>query len=102
MLRKNARRNAESKNNSRARTLTHYGGTILISGFTALCALEIMAQASFYLVIQPKLEKQRADERHYYRKSENPILAYELAPGYLYEGTGQLLSINAHGMRGQP
>lgn len=66
-----------------------------------MCALEIMAQTYFYLVIEPQLEKQRTNERHYYRKSENPILAYELAPGYLYEGTGQSISINAHGMRGE-
>lgn len=101
MLRHAAKRYVDFNNKSRILTLTHYGATILISGFIALCSLEIMAQSYFYLVIQPNFEKQRASERHYYRKSENPILAYELAPGYVFEGSGQSLSINAHGMRGE-
>jgi len=72
---------------------------IAFLGLMIVSCLEIVAQSYYFFVLKPSFDAQREDERHYYHKSENPILAYELQPG-TYNDNNRTLSINAQGMRG--
>ena len=61
--------------------------------------LEILSRAYSEMLVFPALEATKADPLHFYRGSDNPILGYELRPGFSLENGGRLLRVNDHGIR---
>ncbi len=65
----------------------------------ALLVFELGLQIYAQLVLYPQLDSLLADRRHVLTKSEDPVLGYELAPGYRVESGGRELVINRYGLR---
>lgn len=65
----------------------------------ALVLLEIACQAFFALGIKPKLEALRSDPFHYYQPSPDPVLVYELKPGYRIQKDNRRIAIDSRGLR---
>lgn len=65
----------------------------------ALTFLELACQAFFAFYVEKKLTAQQQDPLHYYQASEDPVLVYELKPGYSIEYDGRRIHINSYGIR---
>lgn len=77
-------------------------GTPLLVAFGFLLALvlvEVALQVYSRVVVYPQLDGLLADRRHYMVQSPDPVLGFELAPGYRVESDGKRLAINRHGLR---
>lgn len=66
----------------------------------ALATCELAAAMFYGLVVSPQLEARQAERGHYYRLSKDPLLGYELVPGFKLEHDGRDLAINSAGLRG--
>jgi hypothetical protein len=62
--------------------------------------LELAASLFYHFAVSSQFEPHRADPAHYYRSSNDPLLAYELVPGFRLERNGRDLAINSLGLRG--
>jgi hypothetical protein len=79
-----------------------FGASVLagvVGCLLALAVFELGLQVYSWLVVYPQLDALLADRRHYLVKSEDPVLGYELAPGYRVESEGKTLAINRYGLR---
>jgi len=65
-----------------------------------LVAAEAVASALYYFAVSPQLDARRADPGHYYRLSKDPLLGYELTPGFQLRRDNRDLMINSFGLRG--
>lgn len=65
-----------------------------------LVAAELAAQAFYAFIVSPQLEARKVDPGHYYRASHDPLLGYELAPGFRVRRDERDLMINSVGLRG--
>ncbi|GAB4243327.1 MAG: hypothetical protein Kow0027_02370 [Saprospiraceae bacterium] len=72
---------------------------MLIGVVVALVLLELACQAFYAFYVTKKLTAQQQDPLHYYQPSEDPVLVYELKPGYSIEKDGRRIHINANGIR---
>lgn len=66
----------------------------------AIIGAELAAAAFYALVVSTQLEARKVDSDHYYRMSRDPVLGYELAPGFRLRHDDRDLSINSFGLRG--
>lgn len=74
------------------------GGFLGVLAVVGLVLLEVGCQV-YALSVFSGFEKQKADPGHYYRASGDPVLVYELAPGYDREIDGRRLVISSRGVR---
>jgi hypothetical protein len=65
----------------------------------ALVLLEIACQLFFALAVKPKLTALQNDPFHYYQPSADPVLVYELKPGYRIEKGNRRIAIDDTGLR---
>jgi hypothetical protein len=72
---------------------------VLLGIAVALLLLEIACQVFFAFVVVKSLEAQRSDPFHYYTASVDPVLRYELKPGYRMEKEGRRIAVNSAGIR---
>ena len=72
---------------------------MLIGTTLALALLELACQAFYAFYVGKKLTAQQEDSLHYYQPSEDPVLVYELKPGYSNEKDGRRIHINQNGIR---
>jgi len=72
----------------------------LVMIVSTLGAGEVLAQLFTYVVLKRSFAAITADPRHYYRKSENEMLGYELHPDFELHEQGRALHINSRGLRG--
>lgn len=72
---------------------------MLIGVVVALVLLELACQAFYAFYVGKKLAAQQQDPLHYYQASEDPVLVYELKPGYSIQKDGRRIHINANGIR---
>jgi hypothetical protein len=89
---------SDSHRSSNGAARTRIAWAIVVIGFV-LCA-EVAAQAVYFLIVQPTLDRQRTETGHYFRPSANPRLTYELAANFKYRIADRDLLINAVGLRG--
>jgi hypothetical protein len=72
---------------------------VLAACLLGLLIFELGLQVYSQLVVYPQLDALLADRRRYLENSEDPVLGYELAPGYRVESDGKRLVINRYGLR---
>ncbi len=72
---------------------------MLIGVAVALVLLELACQAFYAFYVGKKLNAQQQDPLHYYQPSKDPVLVYELKPGYSAEIDGRRIHINRNGIR---
>ena len=72
---------------------------LLTFAVAGLVLFEIACQIYARTVLFPRFDALRANPRHYYRASPNPLLSYELLPDSLVHHSGMTLRINDHGIR---
>lgn len=64
-----------------------------------ILAFEGAAQVYWWQVFEPESRRRTQLVDHVYGPSDNPVLGYELKPGYSYEKHGKRVSINRQGIR---
>ena len=64
-----------------------------------LVGFELLCRVYAAYVVFPALEEARLAPLHFYQKSENPVLGYELRPHFDLEHQGRKLHINRYGLR---
>lgn len=72
---------------------------MLIGVVVALVLLELGCQLFYAFFVGKKLAEQQQDALHYYQASEDPVLVYELKPGYSIEKDNRRIHINQKGIR---
>jgi len=65
----------------------------------SLAAAEVAFQAFARLVIFPRFDRDMAQPNFFVAASDDPVLAYDLKPGFAREANGQWMRINRHGVR---
>jgi len=64
-----------------------------------LVGFELLCRVYAAYVVFPELEKARLAPLHFYQKSDNAVLGYELRPHFELEHEGRKLHINRYGLR---
>ncbi len=72
---------------------------LLVALIFSLSILEIVCQLYFKFVLVEKWNSMKASEFHYFHKSDDPLLSYELLADYHLEKDAKELWINKYGIR---
>ncbi len=84
-----------SRRSSPAANLALAAAALLIS----LAGVEAVFQGLARLVIFPRFDRDMARPNFFLTASDDPLLAYEMKPGFAAETDGKWLRINRHGLR---
>lgn len=75
-------------------------GLLILFILAAFCLLELSFQLHSFCVLDYKNHKTKNSPRHYYEKSKNKVLGYELKRNYYYKhSNGMDIKINKYGIR---